>query len=751
MFASAFLFAVVVLIVRNGYRVLSVISAYASFSRKRHTPDDADKGGSSECSLGRYMMYHVGNWFTYSRVPGLQVLLEVFSWAIIIGTLIYVFLANHGVASSVYQIFVWLIAPDGGSSARGGWGGVVLGGIMSVCGLLFFAMVMTILAQMFNDYVTGLKTGTEPVLESGHIAILGFTDDTIPLVKELCAAHEHMNGTTIAILSSLSKPEVERRLDDNDLLVGSELKGSRVLVRTGFPHRPEDLELVSVDLCRTAIPMPDRTVDKDHRDAYMVQVLSAVRSRDWPRGDGQVLVLYSVERNVELFRKIGGCKASVVNLDRLLSSVCVSSSNQQHTASVISDLLTFEGSELYIVPVPNGFRDMTLGELELYYPQCVIVGLIDEANVEDVEFCLDFDMPVEQGKDLVVLALDESSLSPRKGLAPAPLLTSAGSPIRHTKSEKTLQENILIMGWSDLVESILVQLDHLLPQGTMVASFDDSDPDERRHFVQRALKRHRKEAWANITIQYYKGQLGSSYSLQEAGDADVARKLSLESGEFASPAAAMPVTPANTVRLDGSLVIEWNLITRVFVLANMAQDPWRSDALCMTAAMQVQNLVSSDVPVVVEVLDDSSKDVCEHIGVGDNVCTAELPAQVMANLSLQPRLKGVFLQLLGGNYEIRISSIVHYWKTLLPDQVCFSRVSAAVRASSGDTLIGWSVRETPAAARAWTRPGSRGGNREDECTFVLNPLDKLRDVTLTAEVDLVVIRHAGLVVSSDED
>jgi hypothetical protein len=678
------------------------------------------------------MMYHVGNWFTYSRFPGLRVLLELFSWAIIIGTVIYVLLADHGVAAAVFQMFVWLVDPDGGESARGGWGGVILGGIVSVCGLLLFAMVMTILAQMFNDYVTGLKTGTEPVLESGHIVILGFTDDTIPLVKELCAAHEHTNGTTIAILSALPKPEVERRLDENDLLVGSELKGSRVFVRTGFPQRPEDLELVSVDLCRTAIPMPDRTVDKDHRDAYMVQVVSALRSRDWPRGDGQVLVLYSVERNLELFREIGGCKASLVNLDRLLSSVCVSSSNQKHTASVMTDFLTFEGSELYIVPVPEGFRDMTLGELELYYPQCVIVGMIDEENAEDVEFCLDFDLPVEQGKDLVVLALDESSLSPLKKVDDALstlLSASSRSPIRQAKPEKLLQENILIMGWSNLVESVLVQLDHLMPKGSTVASFDDSDPDERMHFVQRALKRHRKEEWANITIQFYKGQLGSSYSLQEAGSPDVGMESTGRRNTVRFVASPVIGGRRNTVRSVASPVIEWDLITRVFVLANMAQDPLRSDALCMTAAKQVKYLVSSDVPVVVEVLDHSSKEVCGHVGVEDIVCTAELPAQVMANLSLQPRLKGVLFQLLGGgSYEIRIAPIVHYWKTRLPDQVCFSRVSAAVRASSGDTLIGWSIREMAA------------GTGDDKFPFELNPLDKLKNVTLTDEAKVVVIR-----------
>jgi hypothetical protein len=399
-----FVLAVCVVVLVNGHRMLSTVMAYYVFIQGKKLPrendgtetvtgslarsgtltagmlqaarDDRDASGTPDwraASFSQYFLYHLGNWMTYTTYAGLRVLTEIFAYMLIIGTLLYLKLADHSVGSSLYQIFVWLVAPDGGHGENTA-GGMLVGATISLWGLLFFAFLMTVLGQAFDDYIAGLKTGSTPVMEAGHVVILGFTDDTVPLVRELSAAHEDTGGITIAILCPLPKPEVEGRLAEKGLLVGNGLKGSRVMVRTGFPHRPEDLELVSVDLCRTAIPMPDRTLDKDLRDVYMLQVVAAVRSRDWPTGAGQVLVFYSVERDVELFQEIGGIKASLVNLDALISSVAVSCSHQKHTASIIEELVDTDGSELHIAAVPHRLRGMTLAEMEPYFPQCTISG-----------------------------------------------------------------------------------------------------------------------------------------------------------------------------------------------------------------------------------------------------------------------------------------------------------------------------------------------------------------------------------------
>jgi len=784
-----FIAAVGVAVLVNAYRFLSTVRAFFVFkqrkkepgrrdgtetdvfstgairqiSRVKSLPNNCDAGARLEwwapASFGQYLLYHVGNWMNYSTYPSLRILVEIFSYMLIIGTLLYLYLADESVGSSLYQIFVWLVAPDGGNSEHT-IGGMIVGATTSLWGLLFFALLMTVLGQAFEEYIGGLRTGTTPVLEAEHIVILGFTEDTVPLVRELSAAHADLGGTTIAILCPLPKPEVERRLNELGLLVGDGLKGSRVMVRTGFPHRPEDLKLVSVDLCRTAIPMPDRTLDKDVRDVYMLQVVSAVRSRDWPL-TGQILVFYSVEQNVELFEEIGGSKASVVNLDTLLSSVAVSCSQQKSTASVISEIVAFEGSDLHIAAVPRWLRDKTLAEMEPYFPHCTILGVIDKVDLDDVELCPDFDVKVEKGKELIVLAEDLSSASPRQKplWGPAPPPSGAWAPQSSARLEKSKQEHVLIIGWSHLVGSVLVHLDRLLPPGSRVSSFAESDPAARKVSTRRTLKRHLKVAWTNIQIFYYKGQPGSSYSLQEAGwsldrlRAEAAGEATFPTGfEMPTPvrssrpcspeaAASIPLSldglgsDTDAVRRTeskdrGSICdalapgIHWEDITRVFVMSETVFEPWRSDAFAMAAAKQVTLLVPQDTPVVVELQDTSSRHVCEHIGLEDVVSSSKLPAQVMAALSLQPRLKEVYFGLLGrGQYEIRIVNISHYFdRGELPATeftACFSSVAAMVRLS-GDVLVGWRV----------------GGLA---AVFDINPPDKHQEVTLTAGVDLVVV------------
>lgn len=811
--AVMFVLAVCVAVLVNGTRFLSTVTAYYVFMNRKKLPregdgtetksasprsygdgverrfsvgDGSDASGTPErreaASFPQYFLYHVGNWMTYTTYASLRILVEIFSYMLIVGTLMYLEVADHSVSSSLYSIFVWLVAPDGGHGEPT-LQGMLVGATISLWGLLFFAFLMTILGQVFDDYIAGLRAGSTPVLEAGHIVILGFTDDTLPLVRELSAAHEDTGGVTIAILSPLPKPEVEGRLAKKGLLVGEGLKGSRVMVRTGFPHRPQDLELVSVDLCRTAIPMPDRTLDKDARDVFMLQVVAAVRSRDWPTGAGQVLVFYSVERDLQLFQNIGGMKASMVNLDTLISCVAVSCSHQSHTASIIEELVSFDGNDVHIAPVPHRLRGMALSEMELYFPDCIILGLIDKFDLEDVDLCPSFDVKVEKGKDLILIAEDAVSCRPRLEPAPSPppLPCPSGrqSTMMFPSHKKQKEEHVLIIGWCHVIGSLLVVLDRLLPPGSLVSSFDDSEPDDRRGLTRRALKRHLKEEWTNIRIHYYQGQPGSSCSLLEAGwneygvgeasfprSQQPSRTLSpllssptpqrpeagegLSSrqlieipsppeapvstspdGQVSEPSAPSPKASRRSLRspIDGETGIHWDDITRVFVLSEPEKAPWQSDAFAIAAAKHVMALVPEETPVVVELLENSSKDVSESIGIQDIVSSASLPAQVMAALSLQPRLKEVYLRLLGcGEYEIRIVKPLDYFPGMPGRGIttCFSRVSVVVR-PSGDVLVGWRV----------------GG---PESPFVLNPPDKNEEVLVTAEVDLVVVTKRGRVV-----
>jgi len=256
-----------------------------------------------------------------------------------------------------------------------------------------------------------------------------------------------------------------------------------------------------------------------------------------------------------------------------------------------------------------------------------------------------------------------------------------------------------------------------MPKGTTIASFAEPPPEQRNLFLQKALKRHRMEAWKHIQIEFYQGQPASSYQLEEAG---VGHETCghPKGWHFRAKTDEQPEFSACGIR--------WDAITRVFVLADhTATDMWRSDAIGITTALQVRSLVGSSVPVVVETLDVSSRAVCERLGIQDVVSSATLPAQVMATLSVEPRLKEVLLQVLAyGNHEVHLAPIRHYWTDRLPMQNCFHHVAAAVR-RAGDLLVGWDI----APAGGFTGGGSG---------FTYNP-DRFEQVEVHRNVTLVVV------------
>merc|ERR1719408_548427 len=90
--------------------------------------------------------------------------------------------------------------------------------------------------------------------------------------------------------------------------------GSRIVVRTGDPHRHADLKHVAAEAARSIVIMPDRTQRKELRDAFVLMSLIALRGAGWPV-QGRILATLSLPRNRDLMEQIGGSITDVVMVD----------------------------------------------------------------------------------------------------------------------------------------------------------------------------------------------------------------------------------------------------------------------------------------------------------------------------------------------------------------------------------------------------------------------------------------------------
>merc|ERR1719443_1272943 len=98
--------------------------------------------------------------------------------------------------TAMYKSFIWLIDPNAGAE-EDTYAGAAIGAIMSICGLILFAILLTLLQEAFSFYLDSLREGSSRVMESGHVVIIGLTEVTLGVVRELCMAHEEDGGTAI--------------------------------------------------------------------------------------------------------------------------------------------------------------------------------------------------------------------------------------------------------------------------------------------------------------------------------------------------------------------------------------------------------------------------------------------------------------------------------------------------------------------------------------------------------------------------
>ena len=115
------------------------------------------------------------------------------------------------------------VAVDTGAFRR------VFGVIVTVFGLVSVAILTGAFASSFAERIQGLRRGTNPIFERGHLLFLGWSERGGVIARELAIS---MIRTTIVVLTSLDREIVEERIRE---AIGPRKHRLRVIVRRGDP------------------------------------------------------------------------------------------------------------------------------------------------------------------------------------------------------------------------------------------------------------------------------------------------------------------------------------------------------------------------------------------------------------------------------------------------------------------------------------------------------------------------------------
>eukprot|EP00898_Chlorokybus_atmophyticus_P009015 jgi/Chlat1/9114/Chrsp97S09277 len=263
--------------------------------------------------------------------------------------------------------------------------------VLTVLGMLNFAVLIGLVGEAINAKVQQLDAGFSDVVETGHTLILGWSSKIIPLVKELCVANESEGGRTVVVMSSKPKREMEllfRRAVPDTL-------GSTVVCRQGDVLQQRDLNLVSASHARSIVVLASLE-EANESDAQVIRValgLNQLKNRK-----GHVVVEILDLDNIDVL-KLGSDILPLVSHDLMgrLMVQCI------FTPGIATD------SEFYFREWPE-LTGCKFSEVLLRFPDAVVAGIFSGNG--DLAVNADDDRIIEPGDRIIVIAEDDSSYKP---------------------------------------------------------------------------------------------------------------------------------------------------------------------------------------------------------------------------------------------------------------------------------------------------------------------------------------------------
>jgi len=507
-----------------------------------------------------------------------------------------------------------------------GWLFRILMLIITIGGLIIVASLIGIVSGAFDSKVEELRKGRSKVLESDHTLILGWSSKVFPIVNEIVIANESRGKSVIVVLADKDKVEME---DEIRAEVGNTGK-TRIICRTGDPMNLTDLDISNPQQARSIILLaPDGSPDPD---ADVIKTALALTNNPARKAEKYHIVGELDDPvNLEAARLVGRDEAHWVLGDDLIGRITVQSCRQSGLSVVYSELLDFDGDEIYFTEQP-ALYGKTYFETQLAFADCTVMGVVKAGIValNPADSAI-----YEPGDLLIVIAEDDSTIR----------VATPGTPdaaaVSTAEAAAPAPERTLVLGYNPGLNAMLNELDEYVTAGSSVTVLADVEKPEFATFD-------------NLTIEFRRGD-STSRALLDA--------------------------------------LEVHTFDHVIVLAyKQTLDTQRADGKTLITLLQLRDIeerTGVDMNIVSEMLDDRNRELAEVTNADDFIVSDKLISLMLSQVSENKKLTNVFDQLFSSTgSEIYLNPVEQY---VTPGQpVDFYTVLEAAR-RRGETAIGYRI------------------------------------------------------------
>lgn len=340
----------------------------------------------------------------------------------------------------------------------------VVSTLLTVLGyVIFLGALVAVMTQWLNARMAHLEQGLTPVARDDHIIVLGWTNRTEAVVRELLLRRarvrrmlRRLHGRGEVHIVVLARQVTAALAQDLRDALGEVWDERRITLRSGTPLQLEHLERVdAAHAAAVIIPGTEFGTDADHADTRTIKALLSLgrfRSRDGRRP--YVVAEIFRTHNVPLARQAYPGELEVVASDAVVSRLVARNVLRAGLSLVYHELLTHGiGNEIYIREAP-GHAGASLAELQGFFPRGILLGVVRPGADGPVPRLNPApDLRLAEGDRLVVLAAEDegAEAAPRPAFA-AP---ERGTPSAPTAASPAGMRRVLILGWNHKLPALL--------------------------------------------------------------------------------------------------------------------------------------------------------------------------------------------------------------------------------------------------------------------------------------------------------
>ncbi len=498
--------------------------------------------------------------------------------------------------------------------------------VVTLSGVILVASLIGVISTAFNSRIERLRKGRSRVLESDHTLILGWNSKVFSIIHEVAIANESRTRPTIVVLAPRDKVDMEDEIHSRLRHHGR----TRIIVRSGDPMSLVDLQIASPQTARSIVILSNDGDD----DADSVSIKTCLAVVNGPARKGapyRIVGEIRDESNLEAAKLVGRSEAVWVLGEDLISRLIVQTCRQSGLSAVFTELLDFEGAEMYTTIQPS-LAGLTYGQASLRFDQGCLMGVI---SGDEVLLNPDPELVLAPNPKLIVVSEDDSSIK----IGEAQPVRA--SQIRPVSRPSRVPESTLILGCNSNLQDILLEMASYMQPGSKVHIVAD---------VPCAL---------NLDIH----GLEIEYSEKDPTSRKVLESLKVSAFDH------------------------------IVVLADRNRyTSQRGDARTLLSLLHLREMAKIDgsrLNIVSEMLDDRNRELASTTDADDFIISDKLVSLMIAQLEENPDLSAVFEKLLSADgSEIRLHPVEWYVEIGTP--VNFSTVVAAA-SQHGDSAIGFAI------------------------------------------------------------